>query len=495
MKIIILSIILAATACIPVFSQTPTALPVWERKSAPAVILGRYVDWKVGDKCFPPGYWGNNDNMKDNSFPKEIRDTTAGTFTLVWDICYPLEHKFHGWSIMLFPGDTVRVDINKEAFDAYDAYKKKTPRDSITTPKLQELWKKAVLIEGGTFEQFPPIQMKGLVHGYSDKYGQAHINDTFDEWRQICWIEFQEVLKQLDSLDFSPAEREYRRTCLEQDYLKKLREFAFVKKVGGIKDKDSLALFEKQMTFIDPHAAELTYHRNITGFYACLSNMREEGKNYIKANGLQDSPLGRWFKELDEAKEVMNRVKAMQSISEKELSTLSPEFQVQIREVQEQLIQEAAESKESEAQNQETADSKGIRRDLPKGKPEEWLPKIVAEHKGRIVFIDFWATWCGPCLKGMQEMKSVKPELKERGVDFVYITNTTSSIEDWLKHIDNQSGNHYIVPKEKMNEMQIPEFSGAIPHYLIYDREGKLVKAIRGWESVETMMQELEKVE
>jgi hypothetical protein len=95
----------------------------------------------------------------------------------------------------------------------------------------------------------------------------------------------------------------------------------------------------------------------------------------------------------------------------------------------------------------------------------------------------------------MQEMKSVKPELKERGVDFVYITNTSSSIEDWLKHIDNQSGDHYIVPKEKMNGMQIPEFSGAIPHYLIYDREGKLVKAIRGWESVETMMQELEKVE
>ena len=37
-------------------------------------------------------------------------------------------------------------------------------------------------------------------------------------------------------------------------------------------------------------------------------------------------------------------------------------------------------------------------------------------------------------------------------------------------------------------------FNNAIPHYLIYDREGQLVKAIRGWSDVETMMVELSKV-
>ena len=60
-----------------------------------------------------------------------------------------------------------------------------------------------------------------------------------------------------------------------------------------------------------------------------------------------------------------------------------------------------------------------------------------------VVFIDFWATWCRPCVNGMKEMENAKDELTARGVDFVY---------------DN-----------------------AIPHYLIYDSKGKLVKTISGW--------------
>ena len=213
-----------------------------------------------------------------------------------------------------------------------------------------------------------------------------------------------------------------------------------------------------------------------------MNNDFDEGKRYIQANGLEDSPLGHWFKELDEAKAVMARVKANQPVTENELKVLSPEFQTQIREVQALMMKE-------------TADRKDKIRDLPDGAPHEWLPKIVAEHKGHIVFIDFWATWCGPCRKGMKEMESVKEELVARGVDFVYITDSSSDSNEWLEYVAQHAGDHYIVPKDKMEEMQIPEYDNAIPHYLIYDRSGKLVKAVTGWIGVDAMMQELEKVE
>jgi thiol-disulfide isomerase/thioredoxin len=270
---------------------------------------------------------------------------------------------------------------------------------------------------------------------------------------------------------------------IEQDYLKKLRDYRFTKKVHGLtKDKDSLEMFERQMTFKDPHAPELTFYRSALGYFACLNNQFDEGRKYILANGLESSPLGRWFKELDEAKAVMTRVKAREPITEEEINALSPEFQVQIREVQAEL-------------NKEKVDVKGKWRQLPEGEPQEWLPKIIAEHKGRNVFVDFWATWCGPCCKGMREMESVKDSLTALGFDFVYITDTSSNSYEWTEYIAKHAGDHYIVHKDKVKDMQIPDYKNAIPHYLIYNRDGKLFKAICGWDSVEVMMKELENID
>ena len=97
------------------------------------------------------------------------------------------------------------------------------------------------------------------------------------------------MVKQLDTLDLTPQEREYQRTLIEQDYLNKLRNFMFVKTSWkSITDEDSLAMFEQQYTFKDPHAGELTYYRNITGFYSCLKNLFNEGEEYIEAKGLEE---------------------------------------------------------------------------------------------------------------------------------------------------------------------------------------------------------------
>ena len=464
-----LSLLLTLAVCLPVSSQSPSHLPMWERKSAPAVILGRYVDWKEGDKDKMPSFWGNKESLKGEDFPEMTTDTIAHTFTFVWDICYPLRHQFDGWSIFLLPGDTIRLDINKRAFAEYNDYKKQSA-DSISTPKLQELWKKAVHIEGGTFPQPLPMRMKEIKRGISREYAQAHARDSYDEWRETCWVEYQDVVKQLDSLDLTPQERDFHRMTIEQDYLSKLRDFMFVKKSWkAITDEDSLAMFENQFTFKDPHVGELTYYRNVTGFYACLTN------------NLEDSPLGRWYKELDEAKAVMTRVKARLSVSENQLNALSPEFQVQIREIKDLM-------------EHEVDDSKGKCRDLPEGEPQEWLPKIVAGHKGHIVFVDYWATWCGPCRTGMKAMEGVKDELTSKGVDFVYITDTSSNADEWLIYVGRHAGDHYIIPKDKIQEMQIPDYANAIPHYLIYDREGKLAKAIKGWPGVEEMKANIEEV-
>jgi thiol-disulfide isomerase/thioredoxin len=42
--------------------------------------------------------------------------------------------------------------------------------------------------------------------------------------------------------------------------------------------------------------------------------------------------------------------------------------------------------------------------------------------RGKVVVIDFWATWCGPCIAEMPKMKSLYAEYKDKGVEFIGVS-------------------------------------------------------------------------
>lgn len=137
--------------------------------------------------------------------------------------------------------------------------------------------------------------------------------------------------------------------------------------------------------------------------------------------------------------------------------------------------------------------SASVVRQMPDVAPAELLDAIVAEHKGKVVVVDLWATWCGPCCIGMNEIAPYKADLAKQGVDFVYITNESSHEDTWKNMIPSIHGTHYRIPVAVMENMKIPGFRNSIPHYIIYKADGTLASTQTGWLGAETLIEAIKK--
>ena len=126
--------------------------------------------------------------------------------------------------------------------------------------------------------------------------------------------------------------------------------------------------------------------------------------------------------------------------------------------------------------------------------PENILQTILNKYKGKVVLIDVWATWCGPCKAGHQVMKPWKQELKGKNIQFVYITSPSSPLKTWQEMIKDIDGDHYYLTKEQYNYILNHYDSDGIPTYAIYDAEGNQTFKNIGFPGLEPFKAAVEKV-
>lgn len=117
---------------------------------------------------------------------------------------------------------------------------------------------------------------------------------------------------------------------------------------------------------------------------------------------------------------------------------------------------------------------------------EASFPKMLATHKGKIVLVDFWATWCVPCRAEMPQLVKLSEKLRARGFDFVTVSSDEADKEPAAFKVLMQyavSAPFYLKRVEdddKFYNSVDAKWSGEIPAMFIYDRSGKRVRSFLG---------------
>lgn len=125
---------------------------------------------------------------------------------------------------------------------------------------------------------------------------------------------------------------------------------------------------------------------------------------------------------------------------------------------------------------------------------EDLFASIISQFRGKVLLVDFWATWCGPCRNANKAMAPMKEELKDKDIVYVYITGETSPKGTWENMIPDIHGEHFRVTDKQWAYLGNAMGIEGVPTYFVINREGDIKYKSVGFPGVAKMKEELVKV-
>jgi len=106
----------------------------------------------------------------------------------------------------------------------------------------------------------------------------------------------------------------------------------------------------------------------------------------------------------------------------------------------------------------------------------------VADKRGKVLLLNMWATWCGPCRSEMPTLVKMQDEHRERGFEVIGLNTDEEPVDAINKFAGDMKLNYTLVWADtalQASLLRISKFPG-IPQSFIIDREGNLRGVFRG---------------
>lgn len=105
---------------------------------------------------------------------------------------------------------------------------------------------------------------------------------------------------------------------------------------------------------------------------------------------------------------------------------------------------------------------------------------LITKFKGKIIYIDFWASWCAPCIAEMPKSKELRDKYANKDVVFIFIS-IDNNLKAWLNSqnrlISNDSTLSFLFADPQNSRILKLVKLNSVPRYLIFDKSGKLTNS------------------
>ena len=105
------------------------------------------------------------------------------------------------------------------------------------------------------------------------------------------------------------------------------------------------------------------------------------------------------------------------------------------------------------------------------------LDAMLAAHKGRVVFVDYWATWCGPCVEFFPHTVELSRKFKDPGLAVIAVSFDAADTPQVVREFLARHGAEFenLISSHDLGPAAFEDFKiDLVPHFRLYDRQGNL---------------------